>query len=445
MDACDDSDEEQEFDAPVLHKKQRMILFTFFASIRTRSCYLMKHWAQVESLGFFFRGCHQPGRKSFTGAFIQGLVTSWKDQESIYETTISSFNEKLWSTPMMSAAFDNFQKVIPKKNITGFKGAVVHVGTSMVMKRNKPIQVVVGTSFVSEFGVGFKVISVDWHDSYHFLLKGEVDELWNGAAIPPSALNADRIGADIELIVNGFLWPRIGWDITFMPGFQPRQEVTHQNEIVPPPHRAWVDATATNEDILFSKKSRFRTHIDEGACSLSTDRMALLHVMSKRISELGEYSSSIRDNADKRSVDLVSGMTAASQILYSVKNFEMRLIKHVNPHAGSVDECFTAPVIHHDETSRKGMMKTFLELAKHMQLLTYEMDGEMIGKGKLLPNALKRVVNLQVDALSSQNYRSLLLHFTKKLTELSSSSHVIDIIKALKRTTCQHSVSFLVK
>jgi hypothetical protein len=84
VDDCDDSDEEeQEFDAPVLHKKQRMILFTFFASIRTRSCYLIKHWAQVESLGFFFRGFHQPGRKSFTGAFIQGLVTSWKDQESI--------------------------------------------------------------------------------------------------------------------------------------------------------------------------------------------------------------------------------------------------------------------------------------------------------------------------------------------------------------------------
>jgi hypothetical protein len=83
----DNSDEEeQEFDEPVLHKKQRMILFTFFASIRTRSCYLIKHWAQVESLGFFFRGFHQPGRKSFTGAFIQGLVTSWKDQQAIYDS-----------------------------------------------------------------------------------------------------------------------------------------------------------------------------------------------------------------------------------------------------------------------------------------------------------------------------------------------------------------------
>lgn len=273
------------------------------------------------------------------------------------------------------------------------------------------------------------MVKVERHDDYHFLLKGEVDEVWNGADLLPSPLNADMIQADIELIVNGFLWPRIGWDIVFMLGFQPRPEVTHHKQVVPPPHRAWVDSAATNEDLLFSKKSCLRTHSDEGACSLSTERMALLHETSKHISELSDYSSSIRDNTDKRSIDLISGMSAASQILYSVKNFEMNLIKHINPHAGSVDECFIPLVIHHDETSRKGMMKTFLELAKHMQLLTYEMEGEMIGRGKLLPNALKRVVNIQLDALSSQNYRSLLLR---------SSSHVIDIIKALKRITCQH-------
>jgi hypothetical protein len=49
-DNTDEDDDDDPFDAPVLHKKQRMILFTFFASLRTRSHFLIKHWAQVEAL-----------------------------------------------------------------------------------------------------------------------------------------------------------------------------------------------------------------------------------------------------------------------------------------------------------------------------------------------------------------------------------------------------------
>jgi hypothetical protein len=91
---------------------------------------------------------------------------------------ISSFNKKLRATPVMTVAFDNFQKVVPKKNITGAKGAVVHVRTLMVMKRNKPIQVVIDTRFVSEHDVSFKVVSVERDDLYHFLLKGKIDEAY---------------------------------------------------------------------------------------------------------------------------------------------------------------------------------------------------------------------------------------------------------------------------
>jgi hypothetical protein len=440
-----DDDEDQEFDAPVLHKKQRMILFTFFASLCTRSCYLIKHWACVESLGYFFRGFHQPGRKSFTGAFIQGLRTSWKDQNAIYDRMISTFHEKLRSEDILTAAFDNFQKVIPKKNITGSKGAVVHIGTSLVLKRNKPLHVVEQSRFVSEHGVSFKITSVTRHDMYHYFLKGELDDVWKDVAVIPTLpsgvkLNIEMIKADKELIVGGFVWPKSGWVMTFMPGFQPRPEVTHHKQIIPPPHRGYIDSSASDEDILFSKDSCLRTFDSKNACSFTTERMASIHHTSKRINELSDYADFLKEHNDndKRSNDLVSGMSKVSKLLYRVKQFETNLVRHVNPDAGTVDQCFTAPVIHHDETSRKGMMKTFLEIAKHLQLLTYELNGSMIGKAKLLPNALKRTINLQVDALSSQNFRSLLLHFSKKLTELSSSTHVLAIIRALKRITCQH-------
>jgi hypothetical protein len=41
-------------------------------------------------------------------------------------------------------------------------------------------------------------------------------------------------------------------------------------------------------------------------------------------------------------------------------------------------------------------MKTFLKIGKHLQLLTHELNGSMIGRAKFLPNAMKQTVNLQV-------------------------------------------------
>jgi hypothetical protein len=69
--------------------------------------------------------------------------------------------------------------------------------------------------------------------------------------------------------------------------------------------------------------------------------MALIHEKSKRMLELSDYASNINDNKDRRSIDLVNGMAAASQLLYRVRNFETNLIKCINPDpdAGSVDHC----------------------------------------------------------------------------------------------------------
>jgi hypothetical protein len=165
-----------------------MILFTFFASLRTRSHFLIKHWAQVEALGYFFRGFNQPGRKSFTGAFIQGLVASWKDQERLYNGKMPSFNQKLQDTPVVTDAIDNFQKVIPKKNITGGKGAVTHIGTSLVVKRNRPVQLSLRSRFESEYGVTFKVSEITRLDTFRYRTLRRMAAVQKGTRDLPSAV-----------------------------------------------------------------------------------------------------------------------------------------------------------------------------------------------------------------------------------------------------------------
>jgi hypothetical protein len=173
---------------------------------------------------------------------------------------IWTFHKKLRFEGLVTAAFDNFQKIIPKKNITGSKGAIVHIGTSLVMKRNKPLHVVKQSRFVSEHSVSFKITPVTGHDMYHYFLKGEIDDVRKDVAVIPPLptgvmLNIEMINADKELIVGGFVWSKSGWEMTFMLDCQPRPEVTHHKQIIPPLHWGYVDSLASDKDILFAKDS----------------------------------------------------------------------------------------------------------------------------------------------------------------------------------------------
>jgi hypothetical protein len=128
------------------------------------------------------------------------------------------------------------------------------------MKRNKPLHVVKQSRFVSEHSVSFKITPVTGHDMYHYFLKGEIDDVRKDVAVIPPLptgvmLNIEMINADKELIVGGFVWSKSGWEMTFMLDCQPRPEVTHHKQIIPPLHWGYVDSLASDKDILFAKDS----------------------------------------------------------------------------------------------------------------------------------------------------------------------------------------------
>ena len=77
------------------------VLFLFLALIRTHSSALLVHWAQVEPLGYFYKGYQQHGRKSTSGGFICTLPLCWDNQDKIYERNIATFNERLRNEPIV--------------------------------------------------------------------------------------------------------------------------------------------------------------------------------------------------------------------------------------------------------------------------------------------------------------------------------------------------------
>ena len=58
---------------------------------------------------------------------------------------------------------------------------------------------------------------------------------------------------DIE---NGLLRPVVGWEVLWMPGFQPVPPVSYIEQLVQPSRLAWVDANTSDWDIITNLSRR---------------------------------------------------------------------------------------------------------------------------------------------------------------------------------------------
>jgi hypothetical protein len=242
----------QDLDTPLdetdnLHRKQKMILHIFYAALRTHSNHLLKYWALIDPLGGFFKGHSQPASNSFIGSFTSSLETSFKDIEKIYEYRLPSLFAMLESEGMLFGAFDNYQKVIQKKDQTAGKSAVTHTGTTYYIKKEQPIEVANGSTMESPSGVQFKVQTCTRRCDDYWFIKGTVI----------STEISDTHLAELSLIRDGFNWPRLGWSVIWMPGFQERTPLEYFRQIVPPPRRAYVFASARDADIALCKSHSF--------------------------------------------------------------------------------------------------------------------------------------------------------------------------------------------
>jgi hypothetical protein len=81
-----------EEESPGMHTKQCHILFLWFASIRTKSGFLLKHWSIIEPLGHYYKGHQQPSSKSMSGSFTSTVTTALNALDTIYNENIHEFN-----------------------------------------------------------------------------------------------------------------------------------------------------------------------------------------------------------------------------------------------------------------------------------------------------------------------------------------------------------------
>ena len=98
-----------------LHRKQRMVLYVFLGLLRTRNWLLLKHYAMVEPLAYWFQNVRQRGRCSLSGSFSYTLRTVWRNLHKMHTRCQEQFNETLQLIPHLHAAFDNHINVVVNK------------------------------------------------------------------------------------------------------------------------------------------------------------------------------------------------------------------------------------------------------------------------------------------------------------------------------------------
>ena len=110
------------------------------------------------------------------------------------------------------------------KNITDGKAAISHIGTATFLKEDHPFPLPIGTTMLSPLGITFLVVSCQVHASKKYLVCG---------FIVPTSMDVDESEQSSVClheqfwIINGVLYPEVGWVVTFVPGLAPMPELTY--------------------------------------------------------------------------------------------------------------------------------------------------------------------------------------------------------------------------
>ena len=93
-----------------------------------------------------------------------------------------------------------------------------------------------GTVMSTPSGLRFTVSNTDRIDPYIIVIRGSLlpnqDNLV--ATMNPVEVEKEEVRrSEKRDIQNGFNWPRIGWDVILIKGFDPCREVTYVDQYVP--------------------------------------------------------------------------------------------------------------------------------------------------------------------------------------------------------------------
>ena len=310
-------------------------------------------------------------------------------------------------------------------------------GTAYALKKDRPYELPVGTKMKSRDGITFSVTSCTLQNEYHYAVTGSCLD----TDVP------DELQTTVSRIQLGFTWPDVEFEVVDMPGFVDPAPLTHVNQVVDPPLRAWIHSHATDAGVVYRGERRFCLFNEPNAVSLSSKRMQGMHIMSRNVCRLHQHAEMLK-RSKTEAVDMDVGKSPydiktdafldmahelRSEIDHAQK-FESDLVKHINPQAGKVDLFFVFPLSPHEEVSYKGMKMVFKDVAESFQLIRCDNEG----RTSLLTNAGNRRLSLLFDQLTAKNWRGLEYQFTKQLTQMGTGKSINAVLKSLKQFTTQH-------
>ena len=151
------------------------------------------------------------------------------------------------------------------------KSGIMQRGTAFLMKKNKCMTLPVGTVMTSPSGLRFTVTKTDRINAYMIVVNGDLlpDQAIIEGISDSMGEKEDQQTSEMCDIQNGFNWPRIGWDVILIRGFDPCRELTYVNQYVPAPYNARLKEDSTGTDMLF-KKREFSSPTDDSSIILTT-------------------------------------------------------------------------------------------------------------------------------------------------------------------------------
>jgi hypothetical protein len=430
--------------------RERCILEYFIALLRVKSQRQLRYWAMLVPLAFHSKGFMQPGKKSYTNAHHCTLKTAWHNLGKLFKACAAERLYCILNESTVSGAFDNWQCSVAKTYQQAGKSSIFQRATAMFLKKNKSFEIPIGSKMTSPSGVEFRVVTCDKVDNYGFLITGSVDNP------PTKEVITDTITSEIDRIHAGaVLWPDTGWHITAINGVDQFQPVEYVDQYIPAPIRARVPIGATLDDILFGDvefttvedaESRVFTTDEYHELILRQNRFQHLHNIYYSMKNMHSYDGDevvhdvigdcVHDDLPRnyqKEAAFVEAMDKCSAALDSIKKFQSRVIKHVNPTARDRDLFIHFPLYKRDETSNEGMTMVSATVHENCGLIRKSGNDDFV----LQENATHRKVFMHGDGLTVSNYKRLEYKVARRSTEIGREDYVSTHLTALRRVMMQ--------
>ena len=444
----------------LLHKKEKACLEYFLAMIRIRSQKQLSYWAMLSPLAHHCKGYLQPGTKNPLLGVGCNIKTAWHKMDKIFEECTPARMALIKRQLTITLVFDNWQRMINKLWQDQGKSSVYQRGTAFFVKQDKAFSLPVGTVMESSSGLLFTVTSCTEIDPYTYMIIGELVPF---PVIADKKDSYDAMLSEVRVIaVEGFMWPRIGWSVSSIPGLEKCQDIRYgMDQHIPAPLGATVGHDVLSDDILTSKR-------ELGAAVGITTRIIptaeghSLFVRAQQLNELDGYAEYLKthyasDNEVTQQIeeegaqsttqpiinpvprnkikdDLFLGiMKDSSKQMHYVRTFERDILNVINPQRKVQDKFHFFPICPREETSTKGMLLTSATLNESLGLL----DKLPSGGFGLDVNAMKRKVAMHGDALSCITHTNSKIAIAKKGTVPGNERLVNDLLGAHSRIDMQ--------